>query len=55
LRKIIDQLSEEQLDRPSASNPNRTVRSAILHGLYDEACHCGEMHLLSKLQAVAKE
>src|SRR5438093_633696 len=29
LRTIIGELSEEQLDRPSASNPKRTVRSAI--------------------------
>ena len=54
LRKLIGELSEEELDRPSASNPKRTVRSAILHGLHDEACHCGEMHLLHKMQAAAK-
>jgi hypothetical protein len=54
LGKLIVELSAEQLDRPSASNPNRTVRSAILHGLHDEACHCGEMHLLGKIQAAAK-
>ena len=54
LGKLIGELSEEQLDRPSASNPKRPVRSAILHGLHDEACHCGEMHLLGKMQAVAK-
>ena len=54
LGKLIGELSEEELDRPSASNPKRTVRSAILHGLHDEACHCGEMHLLGKMQAVAK-
>jgi hypothetical protein len=29
--------------------------SAILHGLHDEACHCDEMHLLGKIQAIAKE
>jgi len=55
LAKLIGELSEEQLDRPSASNPKRTVRSAILHGLHDEACHCGDMHLLHKMQAIAKE
>ena len=54
LGKLIGELSEEELDRPSASNPKRTVRSAILHGLHDEACHCGEMHLLHKMQAAAK-
>jgi len=55
LRKLIGELSEEELDRPSASNPKRTVRSAILHGLHDEACHGGEMHLLHKMQAIAQE
>ncbi len=54
LRKLIGQLSEEQLDSQSASNPKRSVRSAILHGLHDEACHCGEMYLLSKMQAAAR-
>jgi hypothetical protein len=52
LEKLIADLSEAQLDRPSAGNPKRTVRSAILHGLHDEACHCGEMHLLAKMRAV---
>jgi hypothetical protein len=55
LRKLIGELSEGQLDRPSASNPKRTVRSAILHGLHDEACHCGEMYLLGKMQAAARK
>ncbi len=55
LGKVIGELSEKELDRTSASNPKRTVRSAILHGLHDEACHCGEMHLLGKMQAVAKK
>jgi DinB superfamily len=53
LRKLIGELSEEQLNNQSASNPKRSVRSAILHGLHDEACHCGEMHLLNKMQAAA--
>jgi len=25
------------------------------YGFDDEACHCGEMHLLGKMHAVAKE
>ncbi len=54
LGKLINELSEEQLDSQSANNPKRTVRSAILHGLHDEACHCGVMHQLSKMQAAAK-
>src|SRR6516162_5804016 len=55
LRKLISELSEEQLSIQSASNPKRSVRSAILHGLHDEACHCGEMHLLSKIQLAASK
>jgi hypothetical protein len=55
LGKLIGELSEAQLDRPSLSNPKRTVRSAILHGLHDEACHCGEMYLLGKIQAAATD
>ena len=55
LGKLIGELIEEQLDSPSASSLKRTVRSAILHGLHDEACHCGEMYLLGKMQAAAKE
>jgi DinB family protein len=55
LGKLIGELREDELDRPSASNPKRTVRSAILHGLHDEACHSGEMHLLHKMQAIATE
>jgi DinB superfamily len=55
LRTTITDLSDEQLDRPSAIQPKRTVRSAILHGLHDEACHCGEMHLLRKMKAVAAD
>jgi hypothetical protein len=55
LGKLIGELSEEQLDRRSPSHPKRTVRSANLHGLHDEACHCGEMHLLGKMQAAARK
>ncbi len=55
LRNLIGELSEEQVSSQSASNPKRSVRSAILHGLHDEACHCGEMHLLSKMQVAASK
>jgi hypothetical protein len=51
LRGIIGGLTEEQLDHPSADNPTRTVRYAILHGLHDEAGHIGEAYLLLKMQA----
>jgi hypothetical protein len=50
LRTLIGELSEEQLNSQSAINPKRSVRSAILHGLHDEACHSGEIHLLRKMQ-----
>jgi len=55
LRTLIGELTDEELDSQSASSPNRSVRSAILHGLHDEACHCGEMHLLHKMQSAPKE
>jgi len=55
LEKIISELSEEQLESRWASNLKRCARSAILHGLHDEACHCGELHLLRKMQAAAKK
>jgi hypothetical protein len=51
MREIIRKLSDEQLEEPSASSPDRTVRYAILHALHDEACHSGEIHLLRKLLA----
>jgi DinB family protein len=50
LRHVIGALTDEELDRPSLSNPHRTVRSSIVHGLHDEACHSGEIYLLRKLQ-----
>jgi DinB superfamily len=54
LRRLIGGLSEEQLDEQSARRSRRTVRSAILHALHDEACHSGEMYLLCKMQRAAK-
>jgi len=53
MERLIADLTDEQLDRAAAGNPKRTVRSAILHGLHDEACHSGEVHLLAKMKAVA--
>jgi DinB superfamily len=47
---IITGLSERALDEPAADHPEVSVRFAILHALHDEACHCGEIHLLRKLQ-----
>jgi hypothetical protein len=54
LGELIAQLTEERLDGRAVGNSKRTVRSAILHGLHDEACHCGEMYLLAKMQAALK-
>jgi hypothetical protein len=53
LRQVIGALTDEQLSRPSAADPRQTVRRSILHGLHDEACHCGEMYLLLKMQCAA--
>jgi hypothetical protein len=53
LRRLIGGLTEAQLDRPAVGNSARTVRSSIVHGLHDEACHCGEAYLLLKMQVPA--
>jgi hypothetical protein len=52
MRRLIGGLSNAQLDQPSANHPDDIVRRAIIHALHDEACHCGEIHLLRKLRAV---
>jgi hypothetical protein len=54
MRRLIGKLSDSQLAQPSARHPGDTVRRAIVHALHDEACHCGEIHLLRKLRAVRK-
>src|SRR5262249_11814240 len=51
MRKLIGELSPTQLAQPSVRFPEDTVRRAIPHALHDEACHCGEIHLLRKLRA----
>jgi hypothetical protein len=53
IRQTIGGLTADKLDQPSARNPAKAVRYEILHALHDEACHCGEIHLLRKLRAVA--
>jgi hypothetical protein len=50
LRQVIGTLTDEQFGRPSAADPRQSVRRSILHGLHDEACHCGEVYLLLKMQ-----
>jgi hypothetical protein len=51
MRQTIGGLTPEELDQPSVRNPTKAVRFEILHALHDEACHCGEIHLLRKLRA----
>ena len=50
MRHTIEGLSGEALSQPAADHPEESIRSAILHAIHDEACHCGEIHLLRKLQ-----
>ncbi len=47
---LVESLSVESLSAPAADHPDMPIRFAILHALHDEACHCGEIHLLRKLQ-----
>jgi hypothetical protein len=54
MRRTIGELSDAELDQPSTRNPAKTVRYDILHALHDEACHCGEIHLLRKLRGADK-
>jgi hypothetical protein len=54
LRQAIREATEDQLAAPSADDPDRTVRFSIVHGLHDEACHCGEILLLRKMQGLGR-
>jgi hypothetical protein len=48
--QLLASATREQLDK--VANPQRgpaTVSDRIIHGLHDEAKHCGEMYLLLKL------
>jgi hypothetical protein len=54
MRRLIGKLTPAQLNRPSARHPDEPVRRAIVHALHDEACHCGEIHLLRKLRAAGR-
>ena len=54
MRRLIGKLTPAQLDRPSSRHADETVRRAIVHALHDEACHCGEIHLLRKLRGVGR-
>jgi hypothetical protein len=54
MRRLINKLSDEKLEQRSVRHSGEAVRRAIVHALHDEACHCGEIHLLRKLRAVVK-
>jgi hypothetical protein len=47
---LVESLSVESLGEPAADHPDMPIRFAMIHALHDEACHCGEIHLLRKLQ-----
>ena len=49
LTDLIKNLHVERLDSVIDAERNRTLRYSMLHGLHDEACHCGEIQLLKKL------
>ena len=48
--EVLDGATEDDLNR--VADPERgplTVSSRIVHGFHDEAKHCGEMYLLTKM------
>lgn len=49
LKVIITDLTPEQLNAPEPANPVHPARYGIIHGLFDEARHSGEISLLRKL------
>ncbi|QOV87734.1 DinB family protein [Humisphaera borealis] len=51
LTAVLSDMRTERLDQVIDADRNRTLRYSILHGLHDEACHCGEIQLLKKLIA----
>lgn len=55
LLALFPELTDADLDRTSETGGGtRSARSAIIHGLHDEACHSGEMMLLRKLQGLPR-
>jgi hypothetical protein len=54
LRRAIREATEDRLAAPAAGSPDRTVRFSVVHGLHDEACHCGEILLLRKMQGLGR-
>jgi hypothetical protein len=51
MRGILSALTEEQLEAAVPVHDSASARSMIAHAIQDEACHCGEIHLLRKLYA----
>lgn len=48
--ELLAEVSDKDLQRPAAGlSRERNLMGWILHGLHDEAKHCGEMYLLWKL------
>lgn len=54
LRGLYASLTDEDLARAPASGTRATAQATIIHGLHDEACHCGEVMLLRKLQGMTR-
>jgi hypothetical protein len=52
LKQLLARMNDAELDRPAQGRPESTVRERIVHGLHDEACHCGEIMLLRKMLVV---
>jgi DinB superfamily len=52
LRETLAKMTDYELNRPAQGKPEVTVRERIVHGLHDEACHCGEIMLLRKMLSV---
>lgn len=50
LETLLGEVSEERLaDVANLAKGDATIADRIVHGLLDEAKHCGEMHLLIKI------
>jgi hypothetical protein len=52
LRQLFTDLTDAELSRTNGGEPSSSPCGRIIHGLHDEACHCGEMMLLRKLISV---
>ena len=52
MHKVLRNLTEDDFDNPAHNRPDVTVRHRIIHALFDEASHSGEIWLLRKLQGV---